>query len=197
MSNIYEHPLDDRHRILAALEPHLPTCLPLYRRIQFQHFTPTSHLLCSLAPHDLENRTTGLESSRPWIAAYVDRSKRPETEVWTFGSWESETDESHDEQAAAALTRALVAEIASIGLANNLETLQSTLLQNGAAKVLSKDSATKVERGEYEGHLANPNIVLFGSLHERTTMLMKKLGLLSNEFVGADIPYRKYIFDLR
>ena len=61
----------------------------------------------------------------------------------------------------------------------------------------SRGSANNVGRGDYEGYLANPNIVLFGSLHESTVKIMNGLGLLPAELVGADIPYRKYHFNLR
>lgn len=197
---IYDHPLEDGHHLIKALQPYLPTCIAFYRRLQFQHYTPSSHLFSSPSTEDLRD---GHTHARPWIAAYVDRSRRPETEVWMFGTWESHTDQGDDQQDSYArdLIKALLAKIQQMGLeAADGAAPQNTaaaIVQNGLAAVVGKSSATNVGRGEYEGHMANPNIVLFGALHERTVDLMGKMGVLSQEFVGADIPYRKYMFDLR
>lgn len=60
----------------------------------------------------------------------------------------------------------------------------------------SKSSYTTVSRWEYEGHMANTHIVIFGAVHETTTALLKRIGVLAPGYVGGDIPYRKYIFDL-
>lgn len=198
---IYDHLLGDGHHLIKALQPHLPTCIAFYRRLQFQHYTPTSHLFSSLSVGDLRE---GHTHATPWIAAYVDRSRRPETEVWMFGTWESHTN--HDQGGdqgdshARDLIKALLAKIRHMGHETADGAPRDTaaaVVQNGLAAVVGKSSATNVGRGEYEGHMANPNIVLFGSLHERTVDLMGKMGVLSQEFVGADIPYRKYMFDLR
>ncbi|KAL1311659.1 hypothetical protein AAFC00_001766 [Neodothiora populina] len=212
---IHEIPLDKIQHVIEALRPHVPTCIPLYRRLQFSHFTTTSHLLSSVSLEDLLQRqsinSTNSHSEakeEPWLVAYVDRSKRPETEVWTYGSWENDeinnsdkedTDDGSDAmEKAQRLIRALVAEVRGIGLPTDTST--TTPLASAAGQVqkqsLSRDSATNVQRGEYEGHLSNPNIVLFGALHERTVRLMGQLGILSREFVGAEIPYRKYFFDV-
>ncbi|KAF1353674.1 hypothetical protein BDV97DRAFT_290344 [Delphinella strobiligena] len=199
-SKIYDHPLGDGHHLIKALQPHLPTCIAFYRRLQFQHYTPTSHLFSSLSTEDLREGNT---HGTPWIAAYVDRSRRPETEVWMFGTWESHTDQGGDQRDLYArdLIEALLAKIQDMGLdaadgAPQNTVAAAAVVQNGLATVVGKSSATNVGRGEYEGHMANPNIVLFGALHERTVDLMGKMDVLSQEFVGADIPYRKYMFDL-
>lgn len=66
----------------------------------------------------------------------------------------------------------------------------------GVVQGVSKSSATLVGRSEYEGHMANSNIVLFGTLHERSMRLMSRMAVVAQGFVGADIPYRKYVFDV-
>lgn len=196
MSEICEYSLDQVSNLIATLEAHLPTSLALYRRLQFQHFTSTSHIFSSLVPSDLEKRDSA-RASAPWIAAYVDRSRRPETEVWIYGSWEH--DANHDQAEAADLLKSLFAKIRAVGLTGTTDepTRAGTVQEIKTGSSLSKDSATKVGRGEYEGHLANPSIVLFGAVHEKTVELMRDVEVLSPEFVGADIPYRKYLIDMR
>ncbi|GAB7354095.1 hypothetical protein MBLNU459_g4663t1 [Dothideomycetes sp. NU459] len=221
---IYDHLQDEsRHHVLELLKSHLPISLPLYRRIQFQHFTATSHLLCSLSLAELRSGTT----DKPWIAAYVDRSRRPETEVWPAASWQSDTTAAATETEtewmpqAQELTRALVDEVARIGLPDAespttaTATTTTTTTQPSAAAAAAaaaaapaqdsaaasgggggKSSATQVDRAEYAGHLKDGNIAIFGSVHERTVAAMTRIGALAEGYVGADIPYRKYIFDL-
>lgn len=197
---MYDHLRDSQSDILSLLHAHLPVCLPLYRRIQFQNFTPDSHLLCSLSPEDLQ---AGENTDKPWIAAYIDRSRRPETEVWLAGSWESQT--TTEENAwlpqAEELTRALVADVAKIvvsGSEPSPQTLSGAVKdQSSAAETNgSKNSANKVHRAEYEGHMKNTSICVFGAVHERTVTVLQKIGALAEGYVGANIPYQKYIFDL-
>lgn len=192
---IYRHPLDEYHHVVEAMQSHLPTCIPLYRRFQFRHYTSTSYILSSLDPQTLNK---GSDAHTPWIAAYVDRSRRPETEVWVFGTWESGPSiPDHEAPIARDLIRALVAEIREIGLEGVVEAAPSQAAVVVVANGQSKNSAIGVGRAEYENYLADSNVVLFGALHGHTAGLVKEMGLLSPGFVGADIPYRKYIFDVR
>ena len=63
-------------RALALLRPHLPTALPLFRRLQFGRFFDATCLLSNI---DLS--TNQEVPPPPWALAFVDRSCRPETEV--------------------------------------------------------------------------------------------------------------------
>lgn len=195
---IYDHLADSQIDVLTLLNAHLPTCLPLYRRIQFQHFTPDSHLLCSLSVEDLKS---GTKANGPWIVAYIDRSRRPETEIWTAGSWENATStaEANWQPQAEELTKALVVEIAKLGVAGSTSQTPADGIKEqtvAAATYSSKTRANQVDRVEYEGHLKNANICIFGAVHERTVDVLKTIGALAEGYVGVDIPYRKYIFDL-
>ena len=63
----------------------MPTCIALYRRLQFGNFSSASRILSSVSSETLEKEEL---ISGPWIIAFVDRSCRPETEVWLTASWE-------------------------------------------------------------------------------------------------------------
>lgn len=66
-----------------SLSAYLPYSLPLLRRLQFMHFaggqTSNSHVLTSF---------DGDDPGRCFVAAYLDFSRGPETEMWLFSSIE-------------------------------------------------------------------------------------------------------------
>ncbi|KAL3471951.1 hypothetical protein BJX99DRAFT_236468 [Aspergillus californicus] len=74
--------------LLTHLSSHLPYCGPLLRRIQYQvtHRLPTAHVLATFPESGL-----GIESEdqRPWLAAYADIHRGPDTQVWLFSSLEA------------------------------------------------------------------------------------------------------------
>lgn len=181
MSQLHTYELTSIPSLLSALKQHLPTCLPLYRRLQFGHFTPGSRIYCSLEPleaADLDHNDTGTQ--KPWLAAYVDRTRRPETEIFCFGSWESgeETLDNKELRAQACnLVKALVKEAQSCGL--------------DSSEVYTSSSM-------FDRHMNNSHIALFGAVHERTAHLMVEIGVVADGFpVGREIANNKWVFDMR
>ena len=71
--------------LLHHLTPHLPFTLPLVRRLQFHHHSPHAQILSTIPPC---RPTTTQISTLPFAAAYIDRSRAPETECWIFSSIE-------------------------------------------------------------------------------------------------------------
>jgi len=73
---------DGPEALISVLSEHLPGSLPLLRRLQFMNIkggrTETSHILASF------KRDPG----RCFVAAYLDYSRGPETEIWIFSSLE-------------------------------------------------------------------------------------------------------------
>ncbi|THY09968.1 hypothetical protein D6D03_00094 [Aureobasidium pullulans] len=187
-------PLDSKQALIQWLNPCLPTCIALYRRLQFGHFTPGSRLFSSV---DLTILTHGKVPSSPWIVAFVDRTCRPETEVWIAASWEHDTpaDDSWLPQADD-LVRSLLKEIS-----------KAEIIPQASSPITGSDKSTSlpadtngngsVDRDQYEKHLMNEKVVLLGAVHSSTVAILKRLGLLDSSFVGSDMPYQKYIFDLR
>ncbi|KAL2834616.1 hypothetical protein BJY01DRAFT_224275 [Aspergillus pseudoustus] len=77
--------------LLSHLNAHLPHSGPLYRRIQYQasHPSSTAHVLVSF-PETSAGNEHGSDSDRePWLAAYADIHRGPDTQVWLFSSIES------------------------------------------------------------------------------------------------------------
>lgn len=191
-SNIYELSLDSRDKVIRWLSPYMPTCIALYRRLQFGNFSSASRLLSSVSSDTLEK---GASINGPWIIAFVDRSCRPETEVWLTASWEHcETAEiAPPSSQTADLVRDLFKHISGLNV-----TTESVSSNGAVGKPASHESDTngEVKRDDYEKHMSNSNIVLFGAIHDSSAKIFKELGHLDPQFVGANIPYRKYIFDL-
>ncbi|KXT15021.1 hypothetical protein AC579_7752 [Pseudocercospora musae] len=118
-----------------------------------------------------------------WIMAFVDRTCRPETEVWIFGSWESSTP-SHRSKDCEDLVMALVKGIKALSVP---ESIHQSLL----------DHVSGVSRKDYSAHLSNPNLILCGAVHESTTKIFEELGLIGNVFdrVGL-VPNHTYVFNV-
>ena len=156
-----------RITLLPVLLPLLPYTLPLVRRIQFHLQTPHALVLSTIppAPHPFEDPPQDRaplkhpEVSFPttaivFAAAYVDRSRAPETECWMFSSLElpSASPRTESENATAlAQIRALLAHIHSSPLPPNFPVSnEPDLLLTGAVhlKVLELLKGQPVKRGE-------------------------------------------------
>lgn len=187
---IFEVPFGSRHDLIRWLNPCLPTCIALYRRVQFGNFTSTSRLFSSVDLAGLKRRNTDCD---PWIIAFVDRSRRPETEVWVAASWEHSTPAGDSwVRQAEALVKALIQEIGKLNVSDENATAAASPGHN-----LTSAGSGAVDRDHYQRHMDSKGVVLFGAVHESTVKILEKLGFLDPEFVGSDIPYRKYIFDLK
>ncbi|GIZ44377.1 hypothetical protein CKM354_000757500 [Cercospora kikuchii] len=206
---IYAHDLtnakDDSNvkSALKILEPHLPVSIPLHRRLQFGRFFEATTLLTSLA--NLE-AGPGPEDEE-WIMAFVDRSCRPETEVWMYGSWEGrELDENgvarahQRQQQQDALILSLIRSIKALGPAP--KSIHQDILAKAADKHrLSSDNDDSqdhsgVSRKDYLAHLLNPNLILFGATHSSTTQILARNHVIKHVFDSGLVANWTFVFDI-
>ncbi|KAL2820867.1 hypothetical protein BDW59DRAFT_181332 [Aspergillus cavernicola] len=84
---IHHHPYTS---LLSHLTTHLPNSGPLLRRVQYQstHNSPTAHILATLPP---ESESGPPDPGSPWLAAYADIHRGPDTQIWLFSSLEANT----------------------------------------------------------------------------------------------------------
>lgn len=163
--------------VLSALRPHLPCSLPLYRRIQFAHFSPSARILTSFPPSSSTSPAT------PWVACFSDPDRGPETQVHVFGSWEADPRQEADEE----LVRELLVE----------------LLREGGYAPARRSEAVQAREAAVDGYDAagdERHLVLMGSVHERTARIVAGLVELELGWVKEDgLPNRwnKWVFDLR
>ncbi|KAF4555762.1 Hypothetical protein D9617_2g057250 [Elsinoe fawcettii] len=180
--------------VLSLLRAHLPLSIPIYRRMQFAHFTSVTRIILSFPPSLLSNPNQSL--STPWLISYSDPDRGPETQIFLFGSWEvanppqpsseqgpADSSLPEHDPAVIALLRAYITHIRDSGLY-----LPSTS-QNG--------TGTAQDGGEVKQQ------ALIGSVHESTVRILHSFGILDPKFideqVGKDgLPERcnKWIFDL-
>lgn len=197
-------------RALQILRPHLPTALALYRRLQFGRFFPDSVLLTNLdlttwTAHQQDETTT---NEGIWLIAFVDRSCRPETEVWVSASWESasaspstSSTTSNPTTVKLAINPAERAEIHSLldSLVRRLRSLPlpPSIHTTGEPALTDPGKDTGgLSRDDYASHAANPSIMLFGSIHMTTTHLLKELDVLSHEYHTALVANQHIVFDV-
>ncbi|KAL4820296.1 hypothetical protein BDW67DRAFT_153871 [Aspergillus spinulosporus] len=78
------------YTLLTYLSSHLPRSGPLFRRIQHQinspSPSPTARVLASFSEED---QLSDSDPAQPWIIAYADIHRGPDTQVWVFSSLES------------------------------------------------------------------------------------------------------------
>ncbi|KAK6433986.1 hypothetical protein LTR95_009837 [Oleoguttula sp. CCFEE 5521] len=181
------------------------TALPLYRRLQFGRFLDGSHLLTN---RELENdeSISADDTADPWLYAFVDRSCRPETEVWLFGSWEissmatdsvhvngtSESRDAHNEKAILALLQNLLLAFKALGVPPSIHEAPADAPDSTDNAV---DSAG-LSKADYAAHASNPNVMLWGSIHARTIPYLKTLDVLSGESSTTVVPNHMFIFDV-
>nr|OQO30562.1 hypothetical protein B0A51_01188 [Rachicladosporium sp. CCFEE 5018] len=179
--------------------------LPLYRRLQFGRFLDGSHLLTNrdLADHEVDNAS---DSAEPWLYAFVDRSCRPETEVWLFGSWEvsptptnsgqfesvSSSTNIYNDKAILSLLHNLLVAFKALGLPPSIHQAHPDAEDSTDTAV---DSAG-LSKSDYAAHASNPNIMLWGSIHARTIPYLQTLNVLSGESSTTVVPNHMFIFDV-
>ena len=160
---------------LAVLHDFLPYSIPIYRRLQFHLQTPSSHVLASFPP--------GTEKPpQCFCIAFLDRSRRPETEAWIFLSSEKPGQCSNSNKGPCpSCTGALLAIMAHI-----------SSLPMPAGK---PDGEEANAPDNYTTHLQDPSIILLGTLHSKAAEILQSHSLIRMDLPGLDTPYQKFIFD--
>jgi len=185
-------------RCLANLKPHLPTSLPLYRRLQSGRFLAASYIITNINCEDLIDSDAGDKATTgPWLIAFVDRSCRPETELWMFGSWETSPSEDDDTNAWQAIDRLLldlILLLKGLGLPTSIH--QDVLDAQAAEESNGDRDSGGYSRADYGSHATNPNIMLWGAVHERSFAVIQRLGLLSQAHMSGFAPNFSFVFDI-
>jgi ribosomal protein S18 acetylase RimI-like enzyme len=177
----------------SILKPHLPLSLPLYRRLQFGRFFAATTILTNLNL----NTNTQPPPDSPWLLAFVDRSCRPETEVWFFGSWEAQTQTSIPAETQAAIDELLtnlVQSMKGLGLPTSIH--QDLLDAQAAEQLQLEKDHGGFSRNDYGGHAADPNVMLWGAVHEKTVPMPDRLGFLTRRFKAGLVPNYNFIWDV-
>ncbi|KAI7126907.1 hypothetical protein KC352_g31922, partial [Hortaea werneckii] len=216
-------PSDSSQAILDAalrvLRPHIPTSIPLYRRLQFGRFFPDSLLFTNLdlgatftstdtggsSGRDAGSKQNGHDPQEdPWLIAFVDRTCRPETEVWIFGSWEdsppasspSHTATREEWQAIDNLVAELVRACRDLPVPRSLHQDILDAQQRQQEEVGDTDPAiTKTPNPFAAAPL--PTIQLWGAIHSTTASILQRLDVLAETSkVNDTAANHTFIFDV-
>jgi len=193
-TEIFEVSSEHQQDLIQWLAPYIPTCIALYRRIQFGHFEPGARLLSSI---DFARFPHERKSKDPWIIAYVDRACRPETEVWLAASWEHDTptDDSKTPYADD-LVKAMIKKISQLETPPKAGTIVDP--EKATDEPSAANGSVLADRDQFLSHMQNENIVLFGSVHRATFTILERLGFVDPDSAEVSgIPYRKYMFDIK
>ncbi|EFR04941.1 acetyltransferase [Nannizzia gypsea CBS 118893] len=92
-ASIHAHP-DPTRTLVPHLQRHLPHSGPLLRVIQSFGILPRSAEACVLASFSPESGSNaakdGSRLKEPWVVAYVDVFRYPETQMWAYSSLEAD-----------------------------------------------------------------------------------------------------------
>lgn len=191
---VYEHDATSS-TLQTTLKQELPNSISLVYRTA-HHYKTTSHkILATFSPD-----TPASSIPKCWAVCYLDRSVRPETELWIYASGER-----HSGPDALCPT----CRIAVLGVLDHISTLllppmiEANLPQLEVAKEHEKqypESGPAVryplETGSYVRYLLFPSVLTLGAVHEHIAHLCQETGLIREEFPGAGLEseLNKFLF---
>lgn len=191
-ANVFEHPATSA-TIQSALKESLPYSINLVYRTQHQNRTPDAHILATF-PQDAS------PISKCWAAAYLDRSMRPETELWIFSTGEipghSPTDEFCSTCKSAILS--LINYMSSLPVPplhpDNQPSLEIAKQHQKEYPETGPDIRYPKTSGSYLRHLVLPSVVTLGGVHHQIVQLCLQAGLIREEFPGRESELNKFLF---
>ncbi|KAF2278210.1 uncharacterized protein EI97DRAFT_465565 [Westerdykella ornata] len=196
----------------TALKSSLPYSINLVYRTKHPYRTPNAHILATFPPADADAASTTIPKC--WAAAYLDRSMRPETELWIFASGEmpghstppfssSSSTSSCDEEgffcrtcreAVLALMDYMSELPAPPMLESNLPALDIAREHEKRYPESGPGVRYPAELGAYMRHLLLPSVVTLGACHHEIVRICQEVGLVREEFPGPGDELNKFLF---
>lgn len=196
MVEVFPHPATSPS-LQHALRATLPYSITLVYRTQHANRTEHAQILATFPP-DAE------DVPRCWASAYLDRSMRPETELWIFAAGEMPNHSSANEKGFCQECRK-----ATLALLDYISTLPIPPLRDD--NQLALDLAYQHEKeypepgpdgtyppspGTFMRHLLMPKVILVGACHEGIVQIMRETSLGRRDMPGADLELNKFLFKL-
>lgn len=198
MVSAFPHPATSPS-LQRALRATLPYSITLAYRTQHANRTEHAHILATFPP--------GAEDvPKCWAAAYLDRSMRPETELWIFAAGEMPNHLSNKRQEQGFCRECKKAVLALLDYMSTLPT-PPMRHDNKAALDLAyqheqeypepgPDGTYPPSPGTYMRHLLMPKVILVGACHKEIVRIMRETGLVRRDMPGSDLELNKFIFKL-
>ena len=182
---VHEHPTSGI-TVLPILTELLPFPLPLLKRIQFHHRSPASRILATF-PATSEHIVHDTRDSIPkcFAVAFLDRTRRPETECWLFLSGEilGRCALSSSSKRCVECQEALIAVIKALRASDVPESIH--------------DEAALIEANPHMARALRGEVLLIGSLNEACYNILQATMpevIIPPPIRGIDEGWIKYIF---
>ncbi|KAF1944097.1 hypothetical protein EJ02DRAFT_452710 [Clathrospora elynae] len=198
---VYEHPTSSP-TLQAALKSALPYSINLTYRTQHPNRTPDAHILATFPSSTSSLPSSTHEIPQCWAAAYLDRSMRPETELWIFSTGE-QPHHSGSQDFCPGCRKAVLSLLDYMSTVPVPPLHPDNLSAIELAKQHAKDHPTPPPSGNYElspgtymRHLLLPKVVTLGACHHAVVQICRQVGVLRNEFPGSDNELNKFLFKI-
>ncbi|KAJ9648416.1 hypothetical protein H2199_001271 [Coniosporium tulheliwenetii] len=183
------------------------TNTPLMGRPCSQFFVLSSP---TASPYTVVYNSRVLSTEEPpqcFAVAFLDRSRRPETELWIFLSGQVPgrcNGLLNEGSTCPPCNEAVLATLRHISTLPRPEPVGSALdppTENGTTDTPSQDEHLRHRDSSfpvssYLSHLAYPSILLLGAAHNLPVRILEQANLIRTEWPGIGIPYLKYVFRL-
>ncbi|KAF2636626.1 hypothetical protein P280DRAFT_146284 [Massarina eburnea CBS 473.64] len=190
---VHEHPATSP-LLQKALKQSLPYSINLIYRTQHPNRTPTAHILATFPP------SPATTIPKCWAAAYLDRSMRPETDLWLFSAFEVP---SHSPSTIPCPT----CKTAILSLITHMSTLPTPPLHPSNFPALERAKEHEKQypdlgpnirfpltTGSYLRHLLLPGVVTVGAVNHQIVDICAEAGLVRDEFPGREAKLNKFFF---
>ncbi|KAF2442312.1 hypothetical protein P171DRAFT_65461 [Karstenula rhodostoma CBS 690.94] len=196
---VYEHPASSPP-LQAALTRRLPYSISLSYRIKHPNRTPDAHILATFP-----SNTSTDSIPQCWAAAYIDRSMRPETELWIFTTGEiPDHHASPNKEGNEFCTECKKAVLSLIDYMGSLP-IPPLHPENEPAMELARQHEKEHPQtgpearyppgpGLYMRHLLIPTVVTLGGCHQKVVKILAEAGVLCKEFPGHEADLNKFWF---
>jgi len=195
----------------TALKSALPYSINLVYRTQHPNRTQHANIVATFPPSQGTQSSASFSLPKCWAAAYIDRSMRPETELWIFSSGEQpdhiNSSSTNDNTGAHGFCPECRKAVLSI--LNHLSTLPTPPMRADNQPALDlayqhekefptpgPDGTYPPSPGMYMRHLLLPKVVLVGACHKQILQICHDTGLVRYEFPGGNLELNKFVFKL-
>ncbi|KAH7077019.1 hypothetical protein BKA63DRAFT_511239 [Paraphoma chrysanthemicola] len=187
--------LSNSAKLQEALQHSLPYSINLVYRTQHTNQTEHAHVLATFPP---ESESV----PKCWAAAYIDRSMRPETELWMFAAGEipnhSPTDDFCQNCKRAVLQ--LLDHMSTLSTppmrSDNQQALEIAHQHEREQPSPGPDGTYLPTQGIYMRHLLLAKVILMGGCHEQVIQICREADLIRKDFPGHDLELNKFLFKI-
>lgn len=192
--DVFHHPAASP-TLQRALKSALPYSINLVYRTQHPNRTQYANIVTTFPPSE------DTVVPKCWAAAYLDRSMRPETELWIFSAGEQpgHTSNGFCEECKKAVL-SILDHLSSLSTPpmrpDNLPALELAYQHEEEYPAPGPDGTYPHSPGMYMRHLLLPKVILVGACHADIVRICRDAALIRRDFPGGGSELNKFVFKL-